>query len=91
MEDGNNSGSRLWFRGPVCRFRVPVFCNASCIFVMHPFFHNAPIFRSALTHYKKMSILSGVMHNKVLHFFVVRRHITKNTIQKYVAHSISHL
>ena len=67
------------------------FCNASCIFVMRPFLCNAPIFRSALTHYKKMSILSGVMHNKVLYFFVVCWHITKNALQKYVAHSINHM
>ena len=43
-------------------------------FVMRPFFrnvaifHNVAIFRSVLTHYKKMSILSGLMDNKILHF-----------------------
>ena len=61
------------------------FCNASCIFVMHPFFRNVP------THYKKMSILFGVMHKKVLHFFVVHQRIMKNALQKYVAHSINHM
>ena len=66
-----------------------LFRNVPRIFVMRPFFRNAPIFHSAPTHYKKMSILSGVMHNKILQFFVVRRRITKNALQKYVVHSIN--
>ena len=49
------------------------------------------IFCSAPTHYKKMLILSGVMHRKVLHFFVVCQCITKNELQKYVVHSINHM
>ena len=39
-------------------------------------------FCSVPTHNKKMSLLSGVMHNKVLHFFVVCRLITKKCIKK---------
>ena len=48
---------------------------------MRPFFHSASIFHSVLTITKK-SILSGVMHNKVLHFFVVCWSITKKRITK---------
>ena len=50
------------------------FCNA-------PIFYSAPICRSVLMHYKKMSILSGVIHNKVLHFLVLCRHISKKSLQ----------
>ena len=92
-EAGDSSGSCLWFRVPVWRFWEPVFfCNAPCIFAMHPFFCSVPIFCSALRHYKKMSLVSSVLYNKLLHFFVVHWCITKiNTLQKYVVHSINNM
>ena len=46
------------------------------------YFCNAPIFCSVPMHYEEMSLLSGVMHNKVLHSFVVHGHIMKKYITK---------